>query len=46
VTAPVDREPIAGFKDLGIDAVDIEQAARFWSAALGLEVEGPATSSS
>ena len=29
---------LARFKDLCIDAVDVERAARFWSAALGLEI--------
>jgi catechol 2,3-dioxygenase-like lactoylglutathione lyase family enzyme len=33
-----DPGPLARFKDLCLDAVDVEQAARFWSAALGLEV--------
>jgi catechol 2,3-dioxygenase-like lactoylglutathione lyase family enzyme len=32
---------LARFKDLCIDAVDIEAAARFWSAALGLEINRP-----
>jgi Glyoxalase-like domain len=31
----------ARFKDLCIDAVDIEVAARFWSVALGLEINRP-----
>jgi hypothetical protein len=30
--------PLARFKDLCLDAVDIETAARFWGAALGLKV--------
>jgi hypothetical protein len=30
--------PLAQFKDLCVDAVDVEEVARFWSAALGLEV--------
>jgi hypothetical protein len=30
--------PTARFKDLCIDAVDIEQAARFWSVTLGLQI--------
>jgi catechol 2,3-dioxygenase-like lactoylglutathione lyase family enzyme len=33
-----DHSPLARFKDLCLDAVDIEEAARFWSAALGLKV--------
>jgi predicted enzyme related to lactoylglutathione lyase len=40
--------PVAGgsdvpaqFKDLCIDAVDIEVAARFWSVALGLDINRP-----
>ena len=33
--------PPARFKDLCIDAVDIEAAARFWSAALGLGINRP-----
>jgi catechol 2,3-dioxygenase-like lactoylglutathione lyase family enzyme len=31
-------EAIARFKDLCLDAVDVEEAVRFWSATLGLEV--------
>ena len=27
-----------GFKDLCLDAVDVEQAARFWAPTLGLEI--------
>ena len=34
--------PPARFKSLCIDAVDIEAAAKFWSAALGLEINRPA----
>jgi predicted enzyme related to lactoylglutathione lyase len=33
---------VARFKSLCIDAVDIETAAGFWSAALGLEIDRPA----
>lgn len=38
-TAGESRAP-ARFKDLCIDAVDLAPAARFWSAALGLSVQG------
>jgi catechol 2,3-dioxygenase-like lactoylglutathione lyase family enzyme len=31
-------KPLASFKDVCIDACDVEAAARFWSAALGLTV--------
>ena len=31
-------QPLATFKDLCLDAVDVEQAARFWAPTLGLEI--------
>jgi hypothetical protein len=36
------KKPPARFRDLCIDAVDIEAAARFWSATLGLQINRPA----
>jgi catechol 2,3-dioxygenase-like lactoylglutathione lyase family enzyme len=41
MTATDGSAVLARFKDLCIDAVDIEAAARFWSAALGLQIERP-----
>ncbi|MDQ2837983.1 MAG: hypothetical protein M3Y42_06600 [Actinomycetota bacterium] len=39
-----DSSPLAVFKDFCIDAVDIDQAGRFWAAALGLSLNRDAGS--
>jgi catechol 2,3-dioxygenase-like lactoylglutathione lyase family enzyme len=38
-----EHDPIAQYKDLCIDAVDIQQAGRFWGVVLGLKVSGRKT---